>query len=41
MNKLFKKLMRDAGCMESNKEMISNCVVAREVFYEFMTSRVS
>lgn len=37
----LKKLMRDAGCMESNKEMISNCEVARGVFYEFMTSRVS
>jgi hypothetical protein len=37
----LKKLMRDAGCMKSNTEMISNCVVAREVFYEFMTSRVS
>ena len=37
----LKKLMRDAGCMKSNTEMISNCVVARGVFYEFMTSRVS
>ena len=37
----LKKLMRDAGCMETNKEMISNCEVARGVFYEFMTSRVS
>lgn len=37
----LKKLMRDAGCMESNKEMISNCDVARRVFYEFTTSRMS
>ena len=36
----LKKLMRDAGCMETNKEMISNCEVARGVFYEFMTSRM-
>ena len=36
----LKKLLRDAGCMESNKEMVSNCDVARGVFYEFMTSRV-
>ena len=37
----LKKLMRDVGCMESNKEMISNCDVARRVFYEFTTSRMS
>jgi replicative superfamily II helicase len=37
----LKKLMRDAGCMETNKEMISNCDIARGVFYEFMTSRLS
>lgn len=37
----LKKLMRDAGCMKSNTEMVSNCDVARGVFYEFMTSRVS
>ena len=34
-NKL-KKLMRDAGCMESHKEMIFNIKTAREVFYEFI-----
>lgn len=32
----LKKLMRDAGCMESHKEMISNVSLAREVFYEFI-----
>jgi hypothetical protein len=37
----LKKLMRDAGCMESSKEMISKCDVARGIFYEFMTSRMS
>jgi hypothetical protein len=33
---VLKKMMRDAGCMESNKEMISNVSLAREVFYEFI-----
>jgi hypothetical protein len=33
---VLKKMMRDAGCMESNKEMISNVSMAREVFYEFI-----
>jgi hypothetical protein len=33
---VLKKMMRDAGCMESNKEMISNVPMAREVFYEFI-----
>ena len=37
----LKKLMRDAGCMKSNTEMISNCVVAREIFYNFMTSKLT
>lgn len=37
----LKKLMRDAGCMKSNTEMISNCDIARKIFYEFMTSRIS
>jgi hypothetical protein len=37
----LKKLMRDAGCMESNKEMISNCDVAMRVFYEFVTSKLT
>ena len=32
----IKKLMRAAGCMESNKEMISNVSMAREIFYEFI-----
>jgi hypothetical protein len=32
----LKKLMREAGCMESNTEMISNVSLAREVFYEFV-----
>jgi hypothetical protein len=32
----LKKMMRDAGCMESNREMISNVSLAREVFYEFI-----
>jgi len=36
----LKKLMRDAGCMKSNTEMISNCDVARRIFYEFMTSKL-
>jgi hypothetical protein len=39
---VLKKMMRDAGCMESNKEMISNVPMAREVFYEFIEmTRVS
>jgi hypothetical protein len=33
---VLKKMMRDAGCMESNKEMVSNVSLAREVFYEFI-----
>ncbi len=37
----LKKLMRDAGCMKSNTEMISNCDVARQIFYEFMTSKLT
>ena len=32
----LKKSMREAGCMESNTEMISNVSLAREVFYEFV-----
>lgn len=32
----LKKLMRDAGCMESHKEMIFNIKIARRVFYEFI-----
>ena len=32
----LKKLMREAGCMESNTEMISNVSLARRVFYEFV-----
>ena len=32
----LKKLMRDAGCMESHKEMIFNIKIARGVFYEFI-----
>jgi len=37
----LKKLMRDAGCMKSNTEMISNCDVARQIFYEFTTSKLT
>jgi hypothetical protein len=37
----LKKLMRDAGCMKSNAEMISNCNIAIGIFYEFMTSKLS
>jgi hypothetical protein len=37
----LKKLMRDAGCMKSNAEMISNCNIAMGIFYEFMTSKLS
>jgi hypothetical protein len=37
----LKKLMRDANCMKSNTEMISNCDVARQIFYDFMTSKLS
>ena len=33
---ILKKMMRDAGCMESNREIISNVSMAREVFYEFI-----
>lgn len=32
----LKILLRDAGCMKSNTEMISNIPLAREVFYEFI-----
>ena len=32
----LKKLMRDAGCMESLNEMIFNIKIARRVFYEFI-----
>ena len=32
----LKKLLRDAGCMESHKEMIFNIKIARRVFYEFI-----
>lgn len=32
----LKKLMRDAGCMESHKEMIFNIQLAKNVFYEFI-----
>lgn len=32
----LKTCMRDAGCMRSNTEMISNVPLAREVFYEFV-----
>jgi hypothetical protein len=33
---VLKRMMRDAGCMESNREIISNVSLAREVFYEFV-----
>ena len=33
---VLKKMMRDAGCMKTNTEMISNISLAREVFYEFI-----
>ena len=33
---ILKILLRDAGCMKSNTEMISNVSLAREVFYEFI-----
>lgn len=32
----LKTLLREAGCMESHKEMIFNVSLAREVFYEFI-----
>ncbi len=32
----LKTLLRDAGCMKTNTEMISNISLAREVFYEFI-----
>lgn len=32
----LKKLMRDAGCMESRKEMIFNIQLAKNVFYDFV-----
>lgn len=35
----LKKLMREAGCMKSNTEIISNVSLARGIFYDFMTER--
>jgi len=32
----LKTFMREAGCMKTNTEMISNVPLAREVFYEFI-----
>ena len=32
----LKKMLREAGCMKSNTEMIYNVSLAREVFYEFI-----
>ena len=33
---ILKTLLRDAGCMKTNTEMISNVSLAREVFYDFI-----
>jgi hypothetical protein len=33
---VLKKMMRNAGCMKTNTEIVSNVSLAREVFYEFI-----
>jgi len=32
----LKSLLREAGCMKTNTEMIFNIKIARRVFYEFI-----